>query len=281
MKEFAYKILGRKYTWLAREYNQAKTLLYSFSHPYNYCAKRYSDTFLKNDSLVTDRDFNKENVDRIIYVFWTGDNEITPNRLAGIDSLEKYSCVKVKLITKDNLDKYIKPDFPLHKAYPYLSCVHKADYLRCYFMHFYGGGYADIKKHQHSWIDAFNKLDTSDAYAISYREIGFDGAATIDMKEDVLKEDVHNYWRLLMGICSFICRPKTKFTDEWFNEVNRRLDDYFDALVEHPASEPYGGVGYPVKWTIILGAIYHPLCLKYWRRIIFDSNLKPSFKNYR
>ena len=62
--------------------------------------------------------------------------------------------MKVLLITPNNLNDYIVKDDPLPEAYNYLSLVHKADYLRTYFMYHYGGGYADIKRYQHSWKEA-------------------------------------------------------------------------------------------------------------------------------
>lgn len=65
--------------------------------------------------------------------------------------LTKNSGVEVKLITPKNLNNYLLPDFPLHPAYDYLSLVHKSDYLRCYFMHFHGGGYSDIKPNYKNW----------------------------------------------------------------------------------------------------------------------------------
>lgn len=65
------------------------------------------------------------------------------------------------------------PEAPLHKAFQYLSPVHKSDYLRAYFMHFYGGGYADIKHIHFNWFAYFEKLynGPQDKYAIGYHEI--------------------------------------------------------------------------------------------------------------
>lgn len=58
----------------------------------------------------------------------------------------------IVLITPNNLANYVKE--PLHEAFSYLSLTHKADYLRCYFMHYFGGGYTDIKAHFKSWQGA-------------------------------------------------------------------------------------------------------------------------------
>jgi len=64
--------------------------------------------------------------------------------------LKENSGVKVELITSKNLTKYIKPEDPLPEGFQYLHYVHRADYLRTYFMHHYGGGYADIKTFPYS-----------------------------------------------------------------------------------------------------------------------------------
>lgn len=282
MKEFAYKILGRKYTWLAREYNQAKTIAFSFMHPYHYDAERYSDTFLSINGSVKDN-VSLKPIDRVIYIFWTGDNNITPNRLLGVDSLKKVCGVDVKLITPQNLNEYIKKEDPLPEAYQYLSLVHKADYLRSYFMCYYGGGYADIKTYYKSWVPAFDKLDRSgDSYVLGYSEVGFDGADYLDMENQNLKYDLRYHWRYLVGNGAYICRPYTKFTQEWHYEANRRLEHYSRLLKQHPAQDIYGKTGdYPIPWSKLLGQIFHPLCLKYNDKILKDNNLKPSFKNYR
>ena len=282
MKEFLFKLFGYRYTRLARRFRQTQTYIYSALQPYRYNAKRYSETFLEKPCNFY---FSKElikKVDRVIYIFWTGDNVITPNRLEGVKSLESVSGVEVKLITPKNLPEYIIEDDPLPEAYQYLSFVHRADYLRSYFMYHYGGGYADIKMYYSSWNPAFEKLDKSNAYVIGYPEVGFWGAANHDMEEGNLKNDLHYYWRYLIGNGSYICRPHTRLTAEWHAEAKRRLLGLTDELRKHPATDPFGSnPDYPVKWSGLLGSIFHPLCLKYHENVLKDKALKPSFKNYR
>jgi hypothetical protein len=282
MKQLLFKLFGKHYTWLAMHYRQAQTYCYSVFHPYHYDAKRYEGTFLEQPSEFEYSDNLEKYVDRVIYIFWTGDNEITANRLEGIKSLEKVSGVEVKLITPKNLSDYIKEDDPLPEAYQYLSFVHRADYLRSYFMYHYGGGYADIKTYCKSWIPAFEKLEKSNAFVIGYPEVGFWGAANQDIESGFLKEDLKNYWRYLIGNGSYICRPHTRFTAEWHAEAKRRLVELTNVLRDHPAADPFGrNADYPVKWSGLLGSIFHPLCLKYHDRLLKDMALMPSFKNYR
>lgn len=281
MKPLVRNLFGKKYGWLAKEYNQAKTYFYSLICPYHYNPSRYSDTFLVNEALPHEQ--RKESINRVIYIFWTGDNDITPNRLKGIESLEKVSGIKVQLITPKNLSNYIVEDDPLPEAFHYLSLVHKSDYLRSYFMHHYGGGYADIKTYFHSWVKAFDKMDASaSAYVLGYPEVGFWGAANHDIEKGNLERDLYWYWRYLVGNGAFICRPHTKFTEEWHNEVKKRLISKTDLLKKYPAKDILGrDVNYPIPWSWLQGAVFHPLCLKYHQYLLKDTALMPSFENYR
>ena len=282
IKERLFKLFGGHYTYLAMHYRQLQTCLYSVLHFYQYDAERYAGSFLEQPCEFEYSDDLVIHVDRIIYIFWTGDNEITPNRLEGIKSLEKVCGAEVKLITPKNLPDYIKDDDPLPEAYQYLSYVHRADYLRSYFMYHFGGGYADIKTYFKSWVHAFEKLEQSDAYVIGYPEVGFKGVANQTITNELLKKDLHYHWRYLVGNGAYICRPHTKFTAEWHLEAKRRLIEKTDTLRNHPAQDPYGtNKDYPIAWSELLGGIFHPLCLKYKDKLLKDKALMPSFENYR
>ena len=261
---------------------QFKMDIFNISHLlyYYYDKNRYKGTFLLNKVNISDRNFQSEKINRVIYCFWTGENKLTPNRVKGLKSLQQNSGVKVELITPKNLSKYIKSDDPLPEGYKYLSLIHKADYLRTYFMHHYGGGYADIKTFPYSWNMAFDKLENSNAYAIGYPEISSLGVAQVKNKN--LRNDLNTYWRLLLSNCAYIFRPYTKFTKAWLEEAKRRIKINLNKLKKHPAKNPFGkNKDYPIKWTYILGEIFHPLCLKYHDRILQDSSLMFYTKNYR
>ena len=267
---------------LVCKYYELISFLYSTIKPYKYKAEKYQNTFLKNTSSIKERDLMNEKINRTIYIFGTGDNEITPNRLKGIESLQKNCGVKVQLITPNNLNDYIVKDDPLPEAYNYLSLVHKADYLRTYFMYHYGGGYADIKRYQYSWKEAFEQLENSDAYALGYNEVGWWGVASQTVKAKLLKFELWVYWRHLIGNGAYICRPYTKFTTEWYAETKRRVIEKTDVLKENPATDPFGtNKNYPIEWSYILGGVFHPLCLKYHKRLIANDIIKPIISNYR
>lgn len=282
-KKIVYKLFGNHYTQIAIKWRDWQTYFYSVCHPYHYDADRYAGTFLVKDSEYPYNDGRAKTVVRVIYVFWTGDNEITPNRMAGIKSLEKMAGVQVKLITPRNLQDYIVEDDPLPESYQYLSLNHRSDFLRGYFMYHHGGGYADIKTFYESWLSAFDKLDASeDAYAIGYSEVGFQGAANRGIVNEHIKTDLHNHWRYLIGNGAFICKPYTRFTAEWYSESRRRLVKNAELLRAHPARDFFGtNVDYPLPWASMQGEIFHPLCLKYHNRLLVDNALKPSFENYR
>ncbi|MGI9252585.1 MAG: hypothetical protein ACR2J8_02470, partial [Thermomicrobiales bacterium] len=78
---------------------------------------------------------------RTVYCFWTGENEMPSQRLESLETIRQNAGCEVVLVTPDNLADFLVE--PLHEAYDYLSCTHRADYLRAWFMHHRGGGYTD------------------------------------------------------------------------------------------------------------------------------------------
>ncbi len=245
---------------------------------YKYNEELYPNTFL---GKKTKKEIDTlSSAPKIIYIFWTGDNPITPNRQKGIDSLIKNAKVPVKLITPKNLQEYILDDFPLHKAYQYLSLNHRSDYLRAYFMLHYGGGYADIKLYNKSWKRAFNRLNgNNDKWVIGYREVGAWGIPQVGGK---LESDLKRNYLSLIGNGAFIYKPHSPIVKEWMYELHQRLDNYYELLKDNPATDIFGkNPNYPIPWAHLTGEIHHPLVLKYHDKLLFDNSLKPSFKNYR
>ncbi|WP_313373401.1 capsular polysaccharide synthesis protein [Chishuiella sp.] len=272
---------------------------------YTFSKDKYPHSFLVNSY---ENKYKGEKAPEIIYTFWTGDNPITENRKKGLKALEENAGVPIKLITPQNLSEYIKPDFPLHKGYELLSLVHRSDYLRCYFMHHYGGGYADIKPFDHSWKPAFDKLNNSkNKYIIGYPELLYGGLTPVkhtfladksiyDEYEKILKSeegvfnDLKKHTPLVIGTCSFICKPNTPITTEWYNELHKRMDIAYDILNDFKINskentiyneEEYPDKGYPIPYFHLLGQIIHPIMLKYHKNIIQYKKLLPILKDYR
>lgn len=89
---------------------------------------------------MTDHILNKT-----IWMFWTGDNEMSGTRKGAFDSFcETNSGCDVRLVTNKEIDLL----HDIHEGYQYLSPIQKGDYLKAYFMHNFGGGYSDVKPHQ-------------------------------------------------------------------------------------------------------------------------------------
>jgi hypothetical protein len=243
---------------------------------YKYDPSKYKDSFIST-VIKTDMQITYP-VRKIVYCFWTGDNPITENRQRCLTVLQDKLGVELCLVTKDKLNKYILPNYPLHPAYEFLSLIHRSDYLRCYFMNFYGGGYTDIKENLYSWSNAFDKLNSrNDKYIIGYPEI-YCGACPVkgQLGIDLRK----NYFRLI-GNGAFIAKPQTPFTNEWFKHVTALLDENHKALKENPGNQWGTNIGYPLRWTAVQGEIFHPLVLKYNDKILRDKSLSISTKNYR
>ena len=176
-----------------------------------------------------------------IYCFWTESNPMSSQRYQRLQELIRlaHPC-KVELYTKDRIPSLQLPSAPFHPAYPYLSAVHKADYLRAYVMHYYGGGYTDIKTpYGWTWYDAFRDFDMNPRAMINIRQPG----------------------------CGMICRPQTELTSRWYSQVCKILDIHLETLKQHPASTPYtcrqNDPEYPIGWTEIMIDILGPLCEEY------------------
>lgn len=236
-----------------------------------------------------------------IYVFWTGTNEMTENRKESLASMRD-SGLNVRVILPENLNEYID-ESKLHPAYECLNLAHRADYLRCYFMHHFGGGYADIKKISKSWMPAIKKLQSSDWYWVAgYREVSRHGVAnlyhsSIQLESSFIERAMsYTKWRWLqlnyrhlIGNGAFFFKPNTELTARWWAEVNNRLDHLCEDLFLNPAIYPkerggqvYEGTksNYPVPWSYILGDILQPLVLRYAFRVLKDLP-PPEFNNYQ
>jgi hypothetical protein len=203
--------------------------------------------------------------ERIVYCFWTESNPMSEMRKYALYVMPQTVECDVVLVHKGNLHTFVLPDHPLHEAYPYLSAVHKSDYLRTYFMHFYGGGYADIKIQTGSWKSSFEELYNSDAYICGYREFSEDGVASRD-------PSIRARYREMIGNGEYICKPQTPFTKAWYSRTIALLDERLSRLRKHPANHARDckeRSNYPIEWNELLGRIFHPLCLEHPGRILF------------
>ena len=229
-----------------------------------------------------------KNIEKKLFTAWMGPENMTHNRILALNSIVYNCSVPVHFISKDNLNSWIHPDFPLHSSFPYLSAVHQCDYLRCYVLHVYGGGYTDLKPSFHNWNLFFDRLQNSDnMYGAGYTEIGEHGVACVggelefEMKKNYLK---------LIGMCSLIFYPLSNFTFKWFDNMHNILDYKLSLLISNPAKHPLDHLGalfegghistYPVQWTELGGNILHPLIYDNYNKFL-HLDMAPVFYNYR
>ena len=220
---------------------------------------------------------------RVVYGFWMGGTPCSI-RQQTLDELPLYFenlGITFTLITPANIDLYVEQaGEKLHEGFQYLSAVHKSDYLRCYFMHFFGGGYIDIKPPGAGWNKAFDKLETTDSYYAVSQHIGKHGYFSMpDGWQHVVpsvraayKKYKINYLKI-MDQRALICKPKTPFTAEWYNSLQTKMDTYLAVLKENPAwharDRRGGGFGYPIEWAELLSDIFFPACCNHSHHLGF------------
>ena len=96
-------------------------------------------------------------------------------------------------------------------------------------MHHHGGVYMDIKPMDKPWLPLLEELNaTPDMWVIAPHEIGSWNSSPAS---GVLGKDQRNYYKSVVNMSAFGCKPYSRFTDEWIAEVNRRMD-YFSSLLE-------------------------------------------------
>ena len=243
---------------------------------------------------------------RILFILWMG-GKLTDNRKESIESIKQNTECNVVFINKDNLHKYILKDYPLHKGFKYLSSIHKADYLRCYLMHHYGGGYSDLKRAQSTWVPSYKKLENNkNIWVVGLRGPNNFGIAYPFEYNKTQREELKKNHKNLIGVGYFIYKPRTKITHEWYDNLNKRMDYYYNDLKKHPAifsreaydmlpmqyfkheqipelrklGCPKKRTKYPISWNRILGQINYPIQLKYLKHIDYGIPKPDKSKPY-
>jgi hypothetical protein len=223
---------------------------------------------------------------RSIFCMWTGKNPMSANRIQALWSIYNNVGCPVIFVTNNNLRNWIHPDFPLHDGFEFLSETHKSDYLRCYFMHHYGGGYTDIKQTTRSWGIFFDKLNDSEALALGYEELEY-GIPHINTE---LGDEIRKNYRDVIGLCAFIFKKNSSITSEWYSSTIDFLDSKLGDLKDNPARHPQdqksmlfdnGDISqYPLEWAELLGEIFHPIIYRN-RGLLIKGEIAPIFSGYR
>lgn len=223
---------------------------------------------------------------RTIFCAWTGDEILSENRLRALWSIFSNAGCPVVYLNPNTIGAWEKPGFPFHPAYRHMSSMHKADYLRTYLMHHYGGGYTDIKFTTKNWAPFFDDLEASDAHALGYPEL----LQGIPHMEGEVGDHMRSVHSELIGICSIICRKGSPFTANWLEHLHQRLDATFPVLERHPAQHPMDHAGvslpdgtvspYPFRWAAVGGEIFTPQVYAFREQII-KAPIEPIFGGYR
>lgn len=180
-------------------------------------------TEITGEQVIRDRD--KYDVPRVIWQFWFGDSFPSYGRIEGLLSMVNINVDNIIVLEKD-VEKYQVPGHPFHPAWKYLSNTHKSDYMRCYFMHFYGGGYADIKSYSrnNNWKECLDLINSNKNIYVLGEADKPEGMAFPEWRHS------EEYAKKCVCCSYFIMRKQTSFTEHWFNELNSKLDENIDKL---------------------------------------------------
>ena len=77
---------------------------------YKYNQEKYKSTFLGKNPQKLEIELHP--IPKIIYCFWTGNNEMYVDRKNCLNSIYANSGIEVKLITSENLASFVLANFP-------------------------------------------------------------------------------------------------------------------------------------------------------------------------
>jgi hypothetical protein len=224
-------------------------------------------------------------MNKIIYVFWTELNELTPRRKTNLQILKEQCGVELKFLDYITIQDYELPEHKFHEAYQYLSATAKSDYCRSYFMNFYGGAYCDIKRAEWDWNLYFDQLTNSDQWIMGYN-VSCDLDVAVDLNDpeyQIMKDS----WQQLIGAGAMICKPNTPLTEHWFKTMSDILDQKMDLLKQHPAKhirDKLGWVtnsGYPLRWAEIGPETFMKSCFKFKDKLNYNLPCPILNEKYR
>jgi hypothetical protein len=221
-----------------------------------------------------------------IFCAWTGTNSMSAQRIQALWSIYSNTRCPVVFVNRQSLKCWEKTDSPFHPGYEYLSDTHKSDYLRCYLMHHFGGGWTDVKHTTADWRPLFAELRRSSALALGYQELA-DGIPHLD---NPLGDELRKHHLKNIGLCAFIYKRYSNITYDWYRQVHVLMDHCFEELRANPATQPQEVLGmklpnnthsnYPLRWAQILGEILHPITFRNKEKLL-HGNIAPLFHSYR
>jgi hypothetical protein len=222
---------------------------------------------------------------KTLYIFWTEANELTPRRKNNLQIIKDRCGVELKFLQDKEIYEYELPEHKFHEAYQYLSATAKSDYLRSYFMNFYGGAYCDIKRAEWNWSPYFDQLDQSNQWIMGYN-VSCDIDIAVDLNDPeyrIMKDS----WQKLIGAGAMICKPSTPLTEHWFKIMSDVLDQKLDLLKQNPAKhvrDKLGWVtnsGYPLRWAEIGPETFMKSCFKFKDKLKYNLPCPELNEKYR
>ena len=221
-------------------------------------------------------------IPHILWTFWFGGN-ITNDFAHGSRSnnLERLiagleSKIDHRHITSENLHLINVPNHPIHPQIflPYLSGIHKSDYMRNYVMYHYGGAYADIKENTMlTWSPYFEDV-LPNTWVYGQQEITTIDIAchpqTLKVQLGILNAScatIRARYKQLVSNGAFICRRHNPISKIIVDANDKRLDTVAYQLKRHPAPSSRccfsHDNGYPLRWAELQGEKFHPLSVKF------------------
>ena len=222
---------------------------------------------------------------KTLYILWTEANELTPRRKNNLEIIKEKCGVELKFLNHDDIPKYELADHKFHEAYQYLSATAKSDYLRSYFMNFYGGAYCDIKRAEWDWNPYFDQLEQSNQWIMGYN-VSCDLDIAVDLN-DPEYQIMKSSWQKLIGAGAMICKPNSPLTEYWFKIMSDILDQKLDLLKKNPAKhvrDKLGWVtnsGYPLRWAEIGPETFMKSCFKFIDKLNYNLPCPNLNEKYR
>jgi len=172
---------------------------------------------------------------KVVWMCWTGNNPMPPHLQLCLRTVERNSGLPVVLVTPKNVLEYVPEP---HPAYQHLHLAHRADYLRCYLLHHYGGIYLDVDTIcLRSLTGLFDLLE-------QYQAVGYDGSQ----------------WGEYVGISDMgPFRPFSEVTELWFNALHGKLEQRKAEILARGTDVFY--------WQEILRDIFLPVTLIHREKI--------------
>jgi hypothetical protein len=220
---------------------------------------------------------------RYLFCLWTGTNQLSPDHAVELFSIVSNSHTPVVFLNSDSYKKWELESSPFHPAFPFLSQVHKSDYLRAYLLHHYGGGYTDIKFTFKQWDSAFELLNKSSSWMLGTTvpdatQISFAPSYDKDEAEKIIAD-----FKSCVSNFALICKKRTPLTTEWYNNTCSLLDQKLDLLMRNPGTVARDAAGikledgkesaYPLAYTELVW-VTTPIFYRY-RQHILHYDIQP------